>query len=311
MDIAGESTKIKDLLDKAQDILIVTHERPTHDSIGSALALSLGLIGLGKKVTVACPEPMTVELSNYVGVNKIVTELANKNFVISLDYAEGSIEKVSYNIEGEKFNLVVEPRPGFESFSPDKVSYSYSGTAADLIFTVDTIHLGGLKKLYDADKELYATTPVVNVDRHPNNAQYGQINVVDPSVPATAEIVGVILSGVGVKLTEDVATNLLNALYMSTSNFIHPAVSARTFDLVAATMKAGGKRFGKALPDVEQPRTESIGSPSAPPVAEASSKIPQKPALETKEGSAQVHQGASQTPADWLRPKIFKSSSLL
>jgi nanoRNase/pAp phosphatase (c-di-AMP/oligoRNAs hydrolase) len=219
MDFTSDITKIKELLDNAQDVLIVTHERPNADSMGSTLALYLGLTGMGKRVTVACPDPMIVEYSSFVGANKMVSSISKKNFVISLDYVDGSIEKVSYNIEGDKFNLVIEPRPGFDTFGPDKVHYSYAGGNAQLIFTVDTIHLGGLKKLYEEDKELYATKPIINIDRHPNNAQYGHTNMVDPQASSTAELVGQLLSGLGVAITADIATNLLNAVYGATNNF--------------------------------------------------------------------------------------------
>lgn len=289
MDLQAEIAKIKDLLPKTQDVLVVTHEHPTFDSIGSSLALYLGLINLGKKVTVACSDEMTVALSSFIGVNKIVKELGKKNFIISLDYIEGAIEKVSYNIEGDKFNLVIEPRAGFPPFSPDKVHYSCAGSGVDLIFTVDTIHLGGLKKLYEADKELFAGKPIVNIDRHPANAHFGTINLVDPQASSSAELVGQVLSGLGVQLTCDIATNLLNALYSATNSF-QVQVSAGAFGLAAGCVRSGGKRFGAAVQEEEIPRDESVAL------------VDNKKPLSAPE---------TQTPADWLKPKIFKSSSLL
>jgi nanoRNase/pAp phosphatase (c-di-AMP/oligoRNAs hydrolase) len=243
MDFTHDIQKIKQLLDTSSDVLIATHENPTHDSIGSALALYLGLVSLGKKVTIACPDSMTVELSNYIGVQKIVSTIAKKNFVISLDYVDGSIEKVSYNIEGNKFNLVIEPRPGFESFNEEKVQYSHSGSGSQLIFTIHTIHLGGLKKLFDDDKELYASKPIINIDHHANNAQYGHTNMVDSAVSSTAELVFELLKGIGVVVSADMATNLLNALYHATENFQHPSVGASAFEMAAALVKAGAVRF--------------------------------------------------------------------
>jgi len=282
-------TKIKELLDKVQEVLIVTHDNPTFDSIGSSLALSLGLSGLGKKVTVACIDPVTVSLSSFVGVNKITTDLAKKNFIISLDYVDGSIEKVSYNIEGNKFNLVIEPRPGFPSFSPDKVNYSYAGGNADVIIAVDTIHLGGLGKLYEENKELFAGKPMVNVDYHPNNSHFGAHNVVDHSASSTAELVAELLSTLGAPLTADIATNLLNAVYGATDNFQKTTISAGSFELAAVCLKAGGKRFTKSLAGEETPSIETVKDI---PVAPRSTS-------------------SGQAPADWLKPKIFKSSNLI
>lgn len=288
MDLTADITKVKELLDKAQNVLIVTHEHPNFDSVGSALTLSLGLIGLGKKVTIVCPDLMTVELSGFIGVQKIVREISSKNFVISLDYVDGSIEKVSYNIEGNKFNLVIEPRPGYEGFSEDKVHYAHGGAAADLIFTVDTIHLGGLKKVYDDNKELFAGKQIINIDRHPNNAKYGAVNLVDQTASSTVEIVSQLLSHIGVALTQDIATNVLNALYGATNNFQNPNVSVQSFELAAACLKAGGKRF--------QVKSDVTPSEEVPAGEVAKDPVLTKP---------------TETPPDWLKPKIFKSSNLI
>lgn len=296
MDTIGDITKVKELLDKANDILIVTHEHPTFDSVGSSLALFLGLESLGKKVSIVCPDSMTVEMSDFVGVNKFAADLSRKNFIISLDYEEGSIEKVSYNIEGDKFNLVIEPRTGHAGFSQDKVHYSNGGTTADLIFAVDTIHLGGLKKVFEENRELFSGKTVVNIDRHPNNAQYGQMNIIDPEASSTAEVVSQVLSGIGVRLTGDIATDVLNALYSATNAFQTPHVGVQAFELAAACAKAGGKRFWK--PSV----TEEVPAAAVESVASIST-----PVGETKKPIA----APAETPPDWLKPKIYKSSNLI
>lgn len=334
MDFTNDITKIKGLLETAHDVLIVTHEHPTHDSMGSALALYLGLTSLGKKVVLACPDPMTVELSGYIGANKVITTLGKKNFVISLDYVDGSIEKVSYNIEGNKFNLVIEPRPGFDMFNKDKVNYSYSGSAANVIFTVDTIHLGGLKKLFDEDKDMYATKPIVNVDRHPNNAHYGHTNMVDADASATAEVVSQLLVGLGVTMTEDIATNLLNALFGATNNFQNTNVSASAFELAATALKAGAKRFTKpatqeeitsggesvasdmpkheaapAVMTTAHPAPAAAVTPAAVPVQPVVAPQPE-PSATPVAPVAPTAVKPTQAPPDWLKPKIFKSSNI-
>lgn len=314
MDFTNDIAKVKDLLAQANDVLVVTHEHPTFDSIGSALALYLGLSGMGKRVTIACPDPVTVELSSFVGANKVVSALGRKNFIISLDYVDGSIEKVSYNIEGNKFNLVVEPRPGFEMFSQDKVHYSYAGSAANVIVAVDTIHLGGLKKLYEEDKDLYATKPIINIDRHPNNAHYGHTNMVDPQASSTAEIVAQLLAGLGVALTQDIATNILNALVGATNNFQNANVGPVAFELAASAMKAGGKRFsGQAAQEEVPSQGESV---SVEPKLQEQPAPLRAPAVASGQTQPVVPKSqpapapTGKAPPDWLKPKIFKSTNL-
>lgn len=321
----ADITTLKDLLAKANDVLVLTHESPTFDSIGSTLALYLGLASLGKKATVACPDRMTVEFSSFIGVDKLVTGFGKKNFVISLDYVDGSIEKVSYNIENNKFNLVIEPREGFGPFSADKVHFLHASTAASLIFTVDTIHLGGLGELYENEKELYASRPVVNIDRHPNNAHYGQVNLTSSAASSTAELVAHVLSGIGVRLTTDIATNLLNAFYGATDNFLSPNVTPGAFELSAMCMKAGGKRFpldmpkrapsleeGAALPPFVSGVTPKVQPVSPAPIAASQdgSRPSEGPGGKTPAVAGPVPSRASgQAPQDWLKPKIFKSSN--
>jgi c-di-AMP phosphodiesterase-like protein len=331
MDFTNDIRKIKELLEKTPEVLIVTHENPTHDSIGSALALSLGLTSLGKNVLVACPDPMTVELSGYIGAQKVVSAIGKKNFVISLDYVDGSIEKVSYNIEGDKFNLVIEPRPGFDVFSEEKVHFSHAGSSAGVIITVDTIHLGGLKKLFDDDKDMFASKPIVNVDRHANNAHYGHTNMVDDKATSTAEVVAALLTGLGVTMTEDIATNLLNALIGATNNFQNQNVSAGTFETAASLMKAGATRFRvpptgeqtghTVTPPVTQPvRSEQAAPQAVPSVQPPTQQSTQQPVSQpqqqvqpsTQPPAAQPPAPVKQqkAPPDWLKPKIFKSSNI-
>jgi len=300
--------RVKDLILQAKDILILTHASPTADSIGSALALYVAMKNMGKHVVVGCPTPMIVELSNFVGANKVETKFSKKNFVISLDYEDGSIDKVTYNIEGQKFNLIIEPRPGYENFNEEHVSFHHKGTAADVIFTIDTMHLGELGELYEGEKELFATRPIINIDKHIENAKYGAVNIIDHAA-TTAELVATVMSEIGTPLTEDIATNLLNAIYSASNNFTD--ITARTFEVAAACVKAGGKRFPTELPKTNEFIKEEVKKveekKEEPKQEEATSAVvdtPQEPEQKKEQPTPQ------NPPEDWLKPKIFKSSTI-
>ncbi len=300
--------RVKDLITQAKDILILTHTNPTVDSMGSALALYVAMKNMGKHVVIGCPTPMIVEYSNFVGANKVETKFSKKNFVISLDYEDGSIDKVTYNIEGKKFNLIIEPRPGFENFNEEHVSFHHKGTAADVIFTIDTMHLGELGDLYEGEKELFATRPIINIDKHIENAKYGAVNIIDHAA-TTAELVATIMSEIGIQLTEDIATNLLNAIYGASNNF--QEITARTFEVAAACVKAGGKRF-----QVEPPTTNAFIKEEVKKVEEKKEEKKQEEAQPAAvntppEPEQKKEQPMPQNPPeDWLKPKIFKSSTI-
>ncbi|MFC1626903.1 bifunctional oligoribonuclease/PAP phosphatase NrnA [Patescibacteria group bacterium] len=305
---SNELSQIKQKITEAKDILIVTHEKPNADSIGCSLALYLAIKSLGKNVVIACPDPMIVELSNFVGANKVISSIGKKNFIVSLDYVEGAIEKVSYNIEGNKFNLVIEPREGFPPFTSDNVQYTQGGNSPDVIICVDTIHLGGLKDLYEGDKNLYASKPVINIDRHPNNVNYGQINLVDSKSSTTAELVGQVINYLGASVTEDIATNLLNAVYGGTNTFSYSNISAGAFELAAQCIKAGGKRFKKQQID-NKSVSPKIQIPKAHDQKNVQQYKTEQPIMKDIPNQPQEQKKQQDAPADWLKPKIFKSSN--
>src|SRR3989344_4837471 len=123
------SIDVKSIVDNSREILIAISKNSTMDSVASALSLYLSLSTLGKHVSVVSPSPMTVEFNQLVGVDKITTNVSTggRNLVVSFPYQEGSIEKVSYNIENDVFHLVIEPREGYPTITPDKLSYAYGG----------------------------------------------------------------------------------------------------------------------------------------------------------------------------------------
>jgi hypothetical protein len=282
MDLSVEAQALKETLAAAANIVIVIPENASKDAVAAGLALYLSLQQANKTVKAVYPKQPTVAWSHLIGINKLVPQIGNKNFIISLDYIEGAIEKVSYNIEGDKFNLVIEPRPGAAEFSEKNVHYRYEGLLADLVITINALTLEDLGKVYTDNKALLDEKPLLNIDSNPNNKQYGKINLVRPA-GATSEIVAELIRATQLPINGDIATNLYDGLVGGSRNFMLPIVSAHTFEIAAWLLTQGGRKqpgFGPSPEDL--PRRELAG---------------QKP--------------DDQLPPDWLKPKIYKGSSLL
>jgi phosphoesterase RecJ-like protein len=85
-----EINGIKDLLAKAQNILITTHERPDSDAVGSILALLGALVKMGKSVTTHTPDDAAEFLNYLVGFDKIKhgkLSLAEFDLIIAVDHS--------------------------------------------------------------------------------------------------------------------------------------------------------------------------------------------------------------------------------
>lgn len=283
------------LLEPAQKILILAGEKPDLDSLGSSLALYLALLRLGKIVNIACPDLPTVGFSRLVGVDKVQSDLGGQNLVVSFPYTEGSIEKVSYNIEGDKFNLVIQPRAGSQTLSPGAVKFSQAGTDADLILILGARNLGDLGSFYEKEKDLLGKIPLVVIDRHPDNAFYGRVNLVSTSASSVSEIIGLILTRMGIELDSDIASNLLAGIDFATQKFSLPQTTADAFEITAHCLKAGAQR--KTAPNI--------------PVTEEKVSVKPRVKIPLQTLSRNVKDlNQEEAPPDWLTPKIFKGSTL-
>src|SRR5260370_13732719 len=78
------------LIADARRIVLLAHEHPDPDALGSALGLAHALAPLGKECVVACPDPPPPSYSYLPGVERVVTALPDERFdlVIALDAGE-------------------------------------------------------------------------------------------------------------------------------------------------------------------------------------------------------------------------------
>jgi phosphoesterase RecJ-like protein len=85
----------------------------------------------------------------------------------------------------------------------------------------------------------------INIDHHRSNPGYGDIVIVDPSAPATGEIIFSLIKSQGLPFNHDIAENLYAAISTDTGSFQYPKTSARTFEIAAELVRVGGLDVGK------------------------------------------------------------------
>ena len=80
---------------------------------------------------------------------------------------------------------------------------------------------------------------VVNIDHHPGNSGFGQINWFDASAAACGEMVFDVVCALGVSLTVEMATHIYLAILTDTGSFHYSSISPRTFDICREALEAG------------------------------------------------------------------------
>jgi phosphoesterase RecJ-like protein len=90
-----------------------------------------------------------------------------------------------------------------------------AGKAA--VISVDCSSIDRLGQAYDA--QLWAGIPILNIDHHPTNTCFGQLNWVEPQAAATAQMMVRLVDALNVPLDAEIATCLLHGILTDTQGF--------------------------------------------------------------------------------------------
>jgi len=324
---SDQINQLRTLIDGAKEGIIVVTKNPSLDAMASSLALYLSLTSKGKNLQIISPTTTTVEFSHLIGVDKVKNHLNGsgngRNLIISFPYQEGSIEKVSYNIENDTFNLVIEPREGYTTITPEMIQYSYSGGNIDFIITVGVEKLTDLDYLYSNNQTAFSNHPIVNIDIDTKNQRFGRINIIETGVSSLSELTLSLISNLGFNLDNDIATNLLYGITAGSQNFSSEKTSASTFEMAALCLRNGARKpklypqntspqlrtepfFAKPQPNYQKPFPSNF-EPNQTVKPKQSKPFPKSPP--PSQSTKQNNQ--NEAPPDWLKPKIYKGSTLL
>ena len=235
--------QIYNYINKAKKILICFKKDFEVDSLAAALGLSFSLKKMGRDVTVVCSDFVSPKNLLFLPMaREIKSDLpALRKFIISLDVSQSQVKELSYDIKDGKLKIFITPKEGF--FSPEQAQFEDSNFGFDLIFTVDTEDLESLGKIYDANTEFFYEVPIINIDHHPENEHFGQINHVDLVSTSTSEIVYREIESFGKdRIDEDLATLLLAGVISKTKNFKSLEITPQTLIATSSLIMAGGRR---------------------------------------------------------------------
>jgi phosphoesterase RecJ-like protein len=127
--------------------------------------------------------------------------------------------------------------PGFE----DVLIYGHDQLPDyDVLCLVDCSDKRRLGGFYTDDPErVSGTVPIVNIDHHVTNDNFGRVNIVAPKAAAASEIVADLLKEWGTTLDRDIAQCLLSGIYGDTLGLRTDSTTARTMRTAASLVDAG------------------------------------------------------------------------
>lgn len=134
-----------------------------------------------------------------------------------------------------------DPLPFSLRFLPDSDSIhkNIDKKKIDLIVSVDCSSINQTK--YNETKpELFKKNiPIVNIDHHASNTNYGDLNIVDPNAASTTIIIYKFLKFFEIPIIPAMATNLLAGIYCDTGSFMHSNTNSEIYKIASKLMLAG------------------------------------------------------------------------
>jgi phosphoesterase RecJ-like protein len=146
-----------------------------------------------------------------------------------------------------------DPYPKSFQFLPGVDAIQIADTAeadCQILFVLEcnNIERSGVSNLEDLK--------AVNIDHHPKNDYFGDLNWVEPEASAVAMLVYRLLLGLGVSITPEIAVNLYVAILTDTGSFQFSNTNADTF-AVARELAAAGADPGEIAQAVMMNQSES------------------------------------------------------
>ena len=191
MDNSLAYQKISNHLQTAEKILLVCHQQPDADALGSVSALSHWLNDLEKNHDKFCLNQPAGNLAWLLNFESVITDIDvlpenNYDTVIVLD-------------------------------------------SGDLKFAGLADYFAGL------DNKPF----VINIDHHPTNNGFGDINLIDTAAVSTTEIIYNLFRGLRFKIPPKVANALLAGIISDTYNFTNPNTSESSLEAAADLLTSG------------------------------------------------------------------------
>lgn len=142
---------------------------------------------------------------------------------------------------GKKYRILLDDQvPAKFDFLPqvnkiesrkDKKSGSYNYLV--VLDASDLDRIGELKKIISKEKK------IINIDHHPSNLFFGDVNLVEPDKSSTVEIAYNLFSNYNIKLTKNIATLVYTGIMCDTGRFLFPNTTSNSFDVASQMVAAG------------------------------------------------------------------------
>jgi bifunctional oligoribonuclease and PAP phosphatase NrnA len=235
------SQQFNNVLKNSKHVLIFMAHSFSGDAIGSAWAMYFFLkkIGIEATVVTANNNQQFDRFSFLTKPEDVIESLAGaRDFVLSFNTEHNKITNVRTERNGGQLDIFITPEKG--SIDPRDFSFIPAKFKYDLVIVLGSPDKESLGKVYEENPDIFYEVPVVNIDHHGENDNFGQLNIVDITASSTSEVVADLLQKIGDNdIDETIAESLLAGIIDATNSFQKKNTMPKSLQIAATLMAKG------------------------------------------------------------------------
>jgi nanoRNase/pAp phosphatase (c-di-AMP/oligoRNAs hydrolase) len=204
--------QIKDLITNANKIAVVPSKTAGLDSFTAGVGIYYAIKELGKDVSLIYLGRVPEKAEGLIQEDKIVSDVENRELVVSIDYSETPAAKVRYDNSTPGL-LYLRLSPIDKNYNvQENIRAGVKGHEYDLIVTVGAPVLRDLGRAYNELELELNKVKIINIDNTDMNHRYGKVNVIDAKKDSLSLLVLSILSQAEYAITTKSAKALLTGI---------------------------------------------------------------------------------------------------
>lgn len=238
-----QAQQFKELIHRStKHILVITREHAGVDAISAALAMGRLLKKMNKSCDVVVPGQHPTRIPSFLGQDLPVLHDvgATRTFHIRVDTTTVPLSELMYDVKDGILDITLVPK--HHTWTPNHVTTQYGEDRYDLIIAIDCPDMNSLGALGRDHADLFYRTTVCNIDCHPSNEYWGQVNMVDLNAVSTTEVIYHWMKEQELTPDETMATALLAGMIVETKSFRTPNVTPKTLITSSELIELGARR---------------------------------------------------------------------
>lgn len=234
---------MKDIINSSKSFLLLLPSDPTVDIITAVLGFANTLLP-DKKVVIGTSRPIPQDISEAFDLSpyEIVTNLKQREVILTLNGRKGRVEDVRWRESDEKIQFIITPQKG--EFEYNDVDIHTTGDDFDVYITIGCRQLTDIGEMYQNNRDLFEKRKIVNIDIHPQNEKYGAVNEIGTGGSLSAWVLE-LLDTKGFQVKKDGMELLFKGILWEHGGF-------RETDILANAMKKLRQVDGELLPVLDE-----------------------------------------------------------